>query len=180
MRPRYSGPYGEQASSTTPPNTNVSGTNWGWHGEQKRISDRGLVHMGARLYAPTHGRFLSVDPIEGGCANDYMYVSGDPIQADDVSGKGWWDKVKCVASELNPFNPGGGGGVIEAGVSVGSAGSALIKQIPSLIAQTPPGALVSGTVGAIAAGLSGGALVAIGVVVIGIGTKMIYDACKDA
>jgi hypothetical protein len=48
----YSGPYGEQATATTPSNTNLAGTNWGWHGDQKRVTDRGYVHMGARLYTP--------------------------------------------------------------------------------------------------------------------------------
>jgi hypothetical protein len=31
-------------------------------------------------------RFLEVDPIEGGCANDYVYVAGDPVNASDLSG----------------------------------------------------------------------------------------------
>jgi hypothetical protein len=43
--------------------------------------------MGARTYAPLRGRFLSVDPRQGGCANDYAYVFGDPINHTDLSGR---------------------------------------------------------------------------------------------
>lgn len=53
-----------------------------------RLTDNGAVNMGARLYSPSLGRFLSVDPIKGGCANDYMYVRGDPSFETDTSGQG--------------------------------------------------------------------------------------------
>ena len=46
-----------------------------------------LIDMGARPYHIALGRFLTVDPIEGGCANDYAYVHGDPINQMDLSGK---------------------------------------------------------------------------------------------
>jgi len=42
--------------------------------------------MGARQYAPGLGRFLEVDPVEGGSANDYDYVGGDPVNAVDLDG----------------------------------------------------------------------------------------------
>ena len=48
-----------------------------------------LIDMGARPYHVALGRFLTVDPIEGGCANDYAYVNGDPINQMDLSGKNW-------------------------------------------------------------------------------------------
>ncbi|MGH8974065.1 MAG: PA14 domain-containing protein, partial [Acidimicrobiia bacterium] len=62
----------------------------GWLGSHQRYSTGGdlkLVRMGVRLYDPALGRFLQVDPVEGGCANDYTYVHGDPINSFDLSGE---------------------------------------------------------------------------------------------
>lgn len=43
--------------------------------------------MGARLYNPTTGRFLQVDPVSSGSANDYDYCNGDPINCTDLDGR---------------------------------------------------------------------------------------------
>jgi hypothetical protein len=48
--------------------------------------------MGVRLYNPTTGRFLSVDPIAGGNANPYEYCSGDPVNCYDLDGRQGWRK----------------------------------------------------------------------------------------
>jgi RHS repeat-associated protein len=87
-------PTGSSASSTAAvlPNTNVGNYDAGWlgaSGKQRFTEHAGTINtveMGARQYSPTLGRFLQVDPIEGGSANDYDYVNADPIGALDLNG----------------------------------------------------------------------------------------------
>jgi RHS repeat-associated protein len=42
--------------------------------------------MGVRPYVPTMGRFLQVDPVDGGSLNSYEYAGQDPINAFDLDG----------------------------------------------------------------------------------------------
>jgi len=42
--------------------------------------------MGARPYDPALGRFLAVDPVDGGSLNNYDYAGQDPINGYDLDG----------------------------------------------------------------------------------------------
>lgn len=51
------------------------------------VGDTALIEMGDRVYVPAWGRFLSVDPVEGGSANDYDYAANDPVNNTDTTGR---------------------------------------------------------------------------------------------
>jgi RHS repeat-associated protein len=80
--------YGNLQTDTT--------TRYGWLGSQQRSGDTpsGATMMGLRLYDPTTGRFLSIDPIVGGNSNAYDYCGAEPVNCTDITGAfrvSWWD-----------------------------------------------------------------------------------------
>src|SRR5207247_8422107 len=81
-------PYGQTLAGL--PDNSAGNFDYGWLGQHQRgiEHEAGLptIEMGARAYTPQVGRFLAVDPVEGGSANDYEYVGGDPINNRDLSG----------------------------------------------------------------------------------------------
>jgi len=81
----------------TLPDNNNDNIDYGWLGQHQRPTDHtpntvAIIQMGARPYHPTLGRFLTVDPIEGGSANNYDYCSADPINCTDLAGTFAWGK----------------------------------------------------------------------------------------
>jgi RHS repeat-associated protein len=72
------------------PDTQPAQSDYGWLGQHQRPHDHAgalsLVQMGARPYNPSLGRFLAVDPVEGGSANNYDYTNADPTNTTDLDG----------------------------------------------------------------------------------------------
>ena len=82
----------------------INATTERWTGRWDKQLDTldGLVQMGVRPYDPALGRFLAVDPVEGGNLNPYDYVGQDPVNGYDLDGQwGWfrrnWRRVARIA-----------------------------------------------------------------------------------
>ncbi|MGH3064226.1 MAG: RHS repeat-associated core domain-containing protein, partial [Gaiellaceae bacterium] len=90
--------------------------------DKKLDTTTSLIEMGVRPYDPTLGRFLAIDPVDGGSLNAYEYAGQDPINAYDLDGRVKIDTGSCS---------GCGGGSIK---SVGP-----IWQGPGTGPTAPPG-----------------------------------------
>jgi RHS repeat-associated protein len=77
-------PFGEPNEATP---TNSMTERWTGRWDKHLDTSSGLIGMGARAYDPTLGRFLSVDPVEGGSLNAYDFTRQDPLNAYDLDGQ---------------------------------------------------------------------------------------------
>ncbi|WP_198943296.1 PA14 domain-containing protein [Actinokineospora bangkokensis] len=102
---RFYGPYGEPdvfaGTNDGVPDNQPGHMDYGWLGQHQRPYEHAgalsVVQMGARPYSPALGRFLTVDPVDGGSANDYDYTAADPVNTTDLDGDFIWIAPAAMA-----------------------------------------------------------------------------------
>jgi len=67
--------------------SNSTTDRWTGRWDKQLDTATNLIQMGARPYDPAVGRFLAVDPVEGGSLNAYDYAGQDPVNAYDLDGR---------------------------------------------------------------------------------------------
>ncbi|WP_330334593.1 PA14 domain-containing protein [Streptomyces sp. NBC_00536] len=150
-------PYGQNIDPATGaladipvPATAAGGMDFGWLGQYERpvehLAGQQAIEMGARVYLPVLGRFLQVDPVQGGSANDYDYVNADPINGLDLAGTFGWKSVVSTATkaaEVVAFVPGPIG-TVASGVAVAGQLAQGNKQAAAMdaLGMIPGGKLV--------------------------------------
>ena len=70
-----------------PPPSNTLSERWTARWHKKLDTTSSLILMGARPYDPSLGRFLAIDPVEGGSLNSYDYAGQDPVNDYDLDGR---------------------------------------------------------------------------------------------
>lgn len=113
------------------PDNSAGSLDYGWLGQHQRPLEHeaGLIatiEMGARQYLPGLGRFLEVDPIDGGSANAYEYCSADPIGCYDLDGQ-YGIRIR-LPSPKDLFN-GATKGLRKSARSAGKAAGKLFKKL---------------------------------------------------
>ncbi|WP_078093806.1 RHS repeat-associated core domain-containing protein [Streptomyces sp. fd1-xmd] len=103
-----------------PKATGSAAARYGWLGNYQRSAEttNGAILMGARLYNPNTGRFLSLDPVYGGNANAYIYPA-DPLNMYDLTGLysvswGWYKVSITLSKRQNDAIAAGGGWAVAA------------------------------------------------------------------
>lgn len=97
-------PWGARVGGSVPDNGSGLAGFAGFGGDGKLTAvGTGLVLLGARVFSPGQARFLSVDPVTGGCADAYVYAHGDPLSQHDLDGRFCWKDWALVAVGIVGF-----------------------------------------------------------------------------
>ncbi|HUC89765.1 MAG TPA: RHS repeat-associated core domain-containing protein, partial [Patescibacteria group bacterium] len=123
------GPFGERITGQTSPANTVQGASYSYVGSNEKLTESDLAlqptEMGARVYIATLGRFLQVDPQEGGTDNNYVYAV-DPVNEFDLDGNAInWRKIgKVAVIAASVAGAIACGASVVCGVAVGAAAGA--------------------------------------------------------
>ena len=80
-------PFGEPVMGASPLKGSRPDLSWkATEGNETLALRTPIVAMGQRVYVPSLGRFIQVDPVVGGSANGYDYANQDPTANSDPAG----------------------------------------------------------------------------------------------
>jgi len=141
--------YGQPLTTDQP-------TPYQWLGTSQRSNQNqaGLLSMGARVYNPATGRFLTLDPVPGGNPNPYTWPT-DPINQTDLTGNwpDWGSIIRTVVAAAAPVRA-----VVNIAHQVAHAVTRAVTRIPraTRAAVRNAGRLVKSTANATATRKPGG------------------------